>query len=396
MTGKARKRYGAVPPLAVNWSDDFEYELAFKTSIIESRNGIEQRMAMRVLPRVTMSYRSTVRDAAFSRLGADLIGGQNREWFVKVPFRRVAVTESRTLGSSVITVEGYRDWMQPGVYIITETDDFVHVSQIDTWESETSRIILQETADVAIPAGAQVYYAHKVVYAETASVDLSLSRLAEHDTQFAAVPGNELTDPVVSISPEQFLGHDVFSTRPNWADEPEFEYLADRRVVDSDRGVWDLASVRPFVIRNMSFQYLLRTQSAAEVLIAFFYRHRGKRGQFWASSHAQDITLRQAVSAGAQSFETFDRDWFDAIKNSTVYNVLVLPDGQRVRISDVSLTAEGNTEFDLQETLDSPLDPTSRVSFLTLCRFASDALKIDWRTDGVGECALTFTPLPNL
>lgn len=80
----------------IQWSRNYGEEIAFRTEVITSRNGSEQRIAQRVNPRLTFDFDSFLNFQDFQKAVTLLAENQAREMAVPHPYRTARVTSSAT------------------------------------------------------------------------------------------------------------------------------------------------------------------------------------------------------------------------------------------------------------------------------------------------------------
>lgn len=132
-------------PFRINWSSDPKVEYEFRTGVISSENGTEQRHAYNKYPSVSVSYETTSMSQEHTDRIVDMM-----------PFlmtKAVAIRDLRINGSGIVSadgmsifMDGWNDSWASGVRIVVEDMGGLndHTCVIDSVDHSQKRIIMNE------------------------------------------------------------------------------------------------------------------------------------------------------------------------------------------------------------------------------------------------------------
>lgn len=389
-------------PFRPDWASPYRVSVEFKTEVITSRSGKQQRRALRIRPRKTVEFTSTVRGSAYIDLKRLLTRWQNGRFVLPEITRSVSVTSDIATGTSVIPVSSVPFWAAVGRDLVIQTPLTPYkwqqsVHKIQSINSGANTITITNGTEFAWAAGTSVHPALLCLMDPQTAVTSKTSTFAEINVKFAVDPGYEpeMENPASYLS---FEGREVLTAQPNWSSNPSTDFIYPYEQIDFGRGV--IETIRPiqFSTTSRRMSYLAQTPAEAETLLAQFMRAKGQRGEFWLESGEPDIIPSVATPANNNIITLYGKDVFDTYADDTVHKALYfkMKDGveHRTRITSVTLVG-GNTLI----TLDTPLnqivsaDTIVRIAWLRVSRHATDVMTIDWLTQSVAQTQMTVQSL---
>lgn len=393
----------AIWPFRVNWREPYRVTYSFKTDVITSRSGLEQRRSLRIQPRKRVEFLTMARGEQLDALRRVLLAQQSRVIDMPEVTRRLTLGGAATVGSTTLQlnvaapawcVAGARLFLAPRGASGGEVATLLGVSGGGTTLNLTAPI------STARAVGDRVYPALRGRLADQLRLGRETNRVAELDVRFDVDPGSE---PALSppAAPVTFNGREVFGFDVNWRDRPEEIFLRPVDIVDFDRGRVDsLLAVRTPGRRRQA-QHQATSVQAADALRDAFLRARGQRGEFHITTGEPDITLALAFDAGATEVRVSGTETAAAYAEDRAHRTvqILLSDGRSVLRSVTGLAAQANASvLTLSAGMPWGGSPSTvaRIAWAPVCRFAGDDLTIEWLTDSVARSTLNFQQLEAL
>lgn len=384
-------------PFRPNWNAPPEITIGYKTDIVTSRSGREQRRALRQQPRKTISYTTLVDSAERQKMLAFLARYQGQQMWAGDPTRKTLTSGTATAGSVSIPPT---DWVTLGQQILFEIDGVPAVTGTITSVAGSTVTFSPANAD-PIAVGAVVRPA--LLSRVTAAVGLvhPVNRVAQAQVSLVVEPGTEMfPEDVTGIY--QLEGREIFHFKPNWVSPVTL--TLDWPVEQVDYGIGRVATYQPMTQGNtlISASFLGYTRDRADEIEAFFRRMQGRRGEFFMSSGMDDMQLAgnwlladasTALLEGGTPLDLFSADLgYGGIE-------IRLVDGRRLFRSITTAYATGaNTTIEVNSPWPEAINRAqiTCISWLQVFRFASDDMTWTWRTDQVGEAQIAMQSLEYL
>jgi hypothetical protein len=383
-------------PFMPNWRDAYSITYEFKTDILASRSGKEQRRALRNTPRKTVAYTATLVLDDLRAFERTLIAQQQNQ--VTLPeITRGAVTravlhaDGVTVSVGAIPVEFLAE-NAPALLVYR-----TQVYPVTIASTSTGSVTLLESTGQEWPRGTLIC----PMLLGRLGADMTgagkSGQVAEASIVFAVNPGSETLE---APYPEMMLdGYPVFPLRPDWTQDVQINYQHPADFLDFGWGPTD--TVVPITFGTTVRQFAFTARSRAEVarLRRFFVSMKGQRGEFWASSEQSDLVLAVDCLSGSATLTVQDATVEAAFANDLAHRaiVIVLADGTRYARSVINMDqADDTTVLTLEAaaTADWKLDNVAQVSWLYRSRFASDQLVMQYVTDTVAQAQVAITTLP--
>lgn len=387
-------------PFQPNWTTPPRVKVEYRTEIITSRSGKEQRRAQRISPRKEIEFDVLVKGDAYIDLKRLLTRWQNKSFIVPDFTRSVTLMSAVPSGATVIPTGTLPWWAVPGMDMIIQTPENPY-----KWRQAVhgilsvagSNIILADATTSDWPAGSTICPVVMSLAQPEMTVNPRTSTLADVTVRFSVDPGSE-PQTLYPDSLPIFDDREVLTWRTNWRDSPVTNFIYPMEQIDYGRG--RIETIRPIAFPSATRRISMLAKSSAEAqrYLAQFMRMRGQRGEFWADSGEPDLIPFGNTPSGNNIITVEGGDFFDTYSQSTVYKALqfVMRDGtvHRTKILGMAMNA-ANTDVTIETSLNQPVNEATvdRISWLRLCRHATDEMTLDWVTDSVVETQITVRTL---
>jgi len=362
-----------------DWSRGYEFTRSFKTDIITSRNGTEQRRALRDVPRLSMRYATMLREGAGNHF---LRAWQNKPAAIPDYGRHALTTAAASGGNTSITVAS--PWIAEGQILVLcgAVHEMVVVDGVSG-----STVSLTGALSNAWPSGSVV----RPGIFGLLSGSLNASRLRrgakELQVGFAAYPGGEPPEDEGTAS-DTFNGYEVLTAEPDWSASPGIEHIWP--VEQIDFGYGRTAQFRPIERAETvtEAEYSGLSRAGAQAIEQTFLRAKGRRGAFYRPTTEKDFTLAATATSGTSTFLAAGTDIatdfgsLDFDEQPEAIEVVKV-DGTRIRRLITGISSTGvNSQITVNSPWPSDLTAANvaRISWMPLVRFASDDLTTLWRT----------------
>lgn len=380
------------------WSVGATEELAFRTEIIVSRDGTEQRIAQRVKPRATYTFQSLLtKDQA--KAPARRAGHRQAErYFIPHPHQTVKLAAPvAASGSSLVIDRTPPSWVTPGNYIVLNGASGDGALAAIVRVSGTT-VSLATAIGQDFPVGATARQAVEGRFAGENEVVYVTNKTAQLSTNFEA-------DPVLNFVPEYgepestIDGVEFFDMPPNWSGSVTFSFAQEAEIFDEGRGAVDAYYPVAHTTRLAKMRFLCETPEKLDKLLGVFHRSKGRRDRFYAPLWVDEVSILGSALSGAESLTVQGREFFDTFGPYLSYRRILIRRkvgaDLLLRITDVVVDGAGNSVLNLSVPLATDLVSSDIQSVMWVCpvRFASDRLTIEWRVDGIAEIEVNLSTL---
>lgn len=385
---------------APNWRSSVSHTFEFKTDIVTARSGREQRRALRTAPRRTVEFQITLPDDQRRSFARTMAVWQNKSFTLGDPVRSVATTAVLNSGTASVTAAEIPDWLTAGAAVLMENDDSRASAVVLSVNTTTRVVTFTGNAAAQWPKGTLLRPAFTGLIGTDQTSRLPAAHVAELNIGFAVDPGSETFD---ADEPGAHIhdGREVFIRQPNWAEPLEGSLIWPTEPVDF--GFGRIATMRPVQFGTFGHQatYVSQNREQADDLTLMFIRQRGRRGEFLVPTWTDDIPLAATAAAGSSTIRTPGTDILDDYEDHPVFRAvaIIMLDGRAIYRTVESMVADGG---DTVLTLDRPFNfaiipaKVAMVCWMTVSRFASDSMTVEWLTDSVAQTSLAVQSLEYL
>jgi len=367
-----------------NWSTAPEVTLSYKTDIFTSRSGYEQRRALRSTPRRRVDFTSLAHRDDMQRFSRLMATKQNAD-FVFPDWTRAISTHGVASGAVFFSLrELAPEWVKIGAKAFLVDGDTVTpviIASVDAYTVELLAPVTQDysAATVLRPAyvGLLATISSAVNTSNTVTVQVS------YDVTPGSVPNSENL-----FFPYIVDGKEVFSFPWNWGESVAAEYSWQIENVDFDRGV--IKTYRPVDFGKVGQTATVLRENAYQIdyMQRFIERQKGQRGQFWMPTGTDDMTVVGDITNGATTITVAGTSAANDYGLSEVYRgvALYLRDGRKVyrKVGSI-IVSGGNSVLTLSAAVTTaiPVSLIAKVSWMSMARFASDEVSLEYLTPTV-------------
>lgn len=393
----------AILPAVVNWSQGYRVSYEFRTDVIVSEVGTEQRRAVRREPRQTIEFDSIWAGEArrdfemflYSRGGGNLVLADPLD--VAVSYSGMAA------GSFNIGVSRRPDWLRSGVEVVLWQRD--GQMETRTVANDTGLgLSFSESSGAVWKPGVMIGRAVRGRLQPGLSNRMHTNTVGDGAVTFECLVGENAMLVPTSPGFDDIVGpREFFKRRPNWAELSDISFESNTDDVDYGYGRRSRFPVKRSPQRVYKQTYVGRDPDDVFDTVSFFLRHRGRRNEFLMSTWQDDIPFNFAIG-GTNILSIVGRKYGLIYKDSLVFRRLIfrMRDGRLIHtlIDNMFPGSELSdiTNIALADYL--PAEPFTSatvdgVSWGLAARMATDRLDIDWVTDRVAKYGLSFQTLEN-
>lgn len=391
-----RSRLWEFPP---NWSEPFEVTLEYRSEIVTSRSGKEQRRALRQTPRKSFSFNSLVHEERFRRFIRHMSVWQQRSTVVPEFSRSTHLAMPLDAGFSSAIVESVPAWLTVGRLVVLMSRERSLLRTIEGVSGNT--ISFSSSIEGDWPVGTRIFSAASGRLSPQLQGTQHTNRTATVALRFSADPGVEQwADPAQPTV--MHLGREVMLKRPNWGSAPSPEFAAVIEQVDYGVGRIDNFLPVTFNDRLHKAEYLGIDRNDVDEYVDFFRRQYGQVGEFFMPTFTEDLRIMVPSPASTANLRIEGPGTADDYMNGTVYRDLIvfLADGTFLtrHVQSIYQVDDpiGNDSI-IQVTEPWPVelnDQTVRqICWMPLWRLVSDSLTIQYVTDEAAQIAINMKTL---
>lgn len=393
-------------PFTPDWNEDVRVSYEFRTEIIDSRSGKEQRIATRTNPRVEMEFTCLVADYDFRTFLARMETEHNKAMLMPEWSAPMEVSDAAVAGETSIRVYEVDGKLNAGEqFALVSGDPEGSTCVIFTVDSIVGRRIYP-TAPLSAPVqpGACVYRLLRGHLDTTLQAQLLSDRAARVRVKFALDPGTEDFGALPAAT-EEHWSRELVLLEPDWSSEFSRDHETVLDTLDYGHGPLAFLMPVPFNSKIIKATYTAIGRDEVKLVVDLFRRMRGQQGEFFMPTFVEDLRLTANVAAGARWMRIAGADQVPFFATSTMHrNIIVFYiDGTHdiFATGTIEAASDANGDYMRVELLSPaprvirPAD-VSMICWLQLWRFASDAITVQWETDEIAAIGLSMKSLETL
>jgi hypothetical protein len=383
-------------PFQPNWSSPYVESLEWKTDVITSFSGDEQRIQLRSKPRRTVEYTITANAFESSMLANLLWGWQNQNFAVPVWTDKTLLTSPAVSGSTTLSLDtSNRNFFSPGLLILINSVVDYEVVEIDS--VETSTITLGRPLENNWSADTMVYPVNISYIPES----VSSRRLSDSVLQvFPSFNSDPIqTEPYIPSLPTStsHAGYEVILRKPNWARPVQIDNLYEYDSVDFLTGGVSNAPSRTYPKITRRFQWVLKGKTNISQFKGLLGRLKGRYRAAYLPTWFDDFKLYATENASSVSIRVTTNEFHKMVGSDPALNTLMIlmHSGDVIirTITSTSISNDGFTILVLNASIGQDLSSStlSRLSLVHLARLTTDRVLVNWLTDSTATVEANFT-----
>lgn len=379
----------------IDFERDLVETLEWKTEIITSQDGSEQRRALRTKPRRSIGYYLSLVGFDQQLYQNSLLGWQNRVFALPVWTDKRVTTSAMVAGATTIPVN-------PANYSFVVGDSVILYADAQTFEvgeiaSLTTTINLKNATSIAWPTGTKVYPLIQAKGATQIPVTRYTDTVLTSNVNLITSPS--VTDPYIPVveAPSTYDGLEVITVQPNWINniDNSFEYQFD--TVDKQTGgiAWFTSQTYGRILR--SYSWLLTTRAEIYAFRGYLGRMNGRQKTCWVPSFTQDFNVIGNVGSSDTSIVVKDNGFRKLIGVQAAYDRIMIKMKNGTiyyrKINSITLAGDAiNTQLNLNTNFGVAYAASDfkTIHLLHRCRLATDKVDLLWKANSAVIVSTTF------
>lgn len=367
--------------------------LEWKTDVMRSRDGSEQRMSIRQVPRQMFDFDVFLENEQLqSRFDAKLFGWQKRTWGVPIWAELEVHTSSILIDDTTIYLDtNNADYRDDSTAIIWQSPTSYEAIKIATVESDRLNLDLPIRNNWTgkkwiMPLRIANMHAHT-------TRKVSPDKVGRVQCSFLVQDNVLLTGFVADTT---YLGIPVITVSTLTDGELDIEVSGDIDFVDYGLGKFQMFSDSDF---NITVQnHIIRRNNKADCWDFRLFLHSlyGRRGTAWVLTDRKDLQQQNTIGAAETVFNIDNIKLADnmGLNAMRTHLAFVFPDGTYIYREITGITeSDDNTEI---VSINSALGVEVHVGDCEICfldkvRLSDDTVELTWEESNSLHCSLSMT-----
>src|SRR5690606_9597308 len=381
-------------PFPPNWSYPVNETLQFKSTLIRAADGSVQTANLRPKARRVFDYTVTLRGGEAQRADSLLFGWQHRFYAMPVWPEAAKLTAPASAGDFTAQFDtAHRSFSVGGLVMLFSSSKTFEVREIDSIVGST--VTFTAPLERSWAAGTRVFPAFVSTINPGLSGNWQTDNVLELPVRFTAEPSGTVANTAGSAA-ATYLGYELVLDRPNWINGLQAQWNSDVQMVDLGGPVFRLFGGSGFSEVQRSHSWLKKNYADIAAFRGFLARRAGIGVPFWMPSATSDFTLVASALSSNTAIDVAQNDYEKQVNAHPARRdiIILLRNGSYIlkRISSATTTADGNTRLVFADALGADITPedVKRISYLSLYRFTSNDIVLNWQTRGVLTCEATL------
>ena len=383
----------SAPP---NWKSALKETLQWKSGVLRSFDGDEQRQSLLERPRLRLEFNYLLNSQNdIATLTNKVFGWDLRTFAVPRWQDRSGLTSAASISDTVVNCAtanlGFYDGGLALIYVSPTVWEVLDILTVGA-----SSLTMELPVRNNWSAGTKVFPVYIGQLPSRMKWKKITAGVWSGRVKFEADPVQ--TEPYLpaASAPLTYSGQELYMKKPNW--RSPISETSNSNVFISDYG---FGAVQPeshsdFAEHSRRYAWLCKNRAEIALFMEFLARRKGRVVPVYMPSWDSDFELVRDAAGTENTLELRDNSYTYDIGNHPAKNTLIAlrKDGTYVVCTvDYSiLNSEGNMELYMVSDLGSDLymSDISRISYCDLRRMQSDTVKLVWHTGGVLEATLNF------
>lgn len=382
-------------PFGPNWDQPLNESLEWKTDIVTSYDGTEERRSLRSKPRRRINYRLTLHGNELNQFQNLLFGWQDRQYAMPVWQDKALIADMVAAGETVIPVAtAVRSFFKGGLAILIKDTYTFEVFEIA--EVHDDSLVTVEPLEFTWNARTRLYPVNLGTLPSSIPTQRLTSKVMIGQIEFMADPVK--TDPFIPDEPavESMDGYELVYRKPNWSSPVGYDMESDSVLLDYESGAVQKVQKPAFPRQTRRVRWLLKSKADIASFRAFLGRMKGRYTPAYVPTWFGDFEVTGVSGLGSFAI-TVRRSQYGSMVGvaTTQFAVLIrMRDGRKIvrKITGVSSPNQESEMLNIDEQLPFEVNPTNTlmVSLIHLCRLAQDGVTINYQSDSVSTVEMTM------
>lgn len=375
--------------ISPDWSERVTETLSWKTDVLVSLTGAEQRIARRLSPRRTFEFKALASGNDARRLESSLFHYGSRVWSLPL-FTDVSVLDVALPPGSLtlpVVTKG-RDFAPGGQVMLAAAQPGERNETAEITEVGENSLTLRRPLRLFWPAGTHLFPVRSAVLTDPAVITRKSDDTLAVRVRFRLTGRNPFS---VAPSLPVYRGFYVIEPGSDWSDDLGVEYQRNVMVFDNETGVISLRDFahRPFGVQR--YRRLMQGRDEQAAFRAALYALRGRQRPVWLGSQSGDFQVIR-ISGNHITVSATGISLSGPQPGRRDLRIETCRGSHYVRLTSV-IQPDSATEIMVFEG--APLQFTGsevlKLSWLTLCRLDSDDVSWEHITDADGVAVVDMS-----
>ena len=372
-----------------DWTNGVTETLEWKTDILQSYSGAEQRIARRLSPRRTFEFSILINGNERSRFENRLAFVGGNSWYFPIYTDVTYLNYAVNIGAIVLPCSTIgRDFVVGNkVLIKSEINNVNQTALLEVAAISSDSITLVNPIETRFNAGACIYPVRLAVLTDVPELTRYNDDLLSAQIRFRISEHNAFSNDISHLP--IYRHFPVLTTHPDWSESLKGRY--ERFLIELDNGSsapsrLDTARL-PFFVQE--FRWFVTERNEQVELRKLFYYLNGCQKCVWVSSQANDFNVVM-VDGRVIDVENVGFNEIGLIPGRKDI-AITLCNGDAIyrRIEKVAVASDEIERLLLNDSISVNAADILSVSFLTLCRLDNDSVSWEHITDADGLANIT-------
>ncbi|QHJ84165.1 MAG: hypothetical protein [Caudoviricetes sp.] len=372
-----------------DWTNGITEILEWKTDILQSYSGAEQRIARRLSPRRTFEFSILINGNERARFENRLAFVGGNSWYFPIFTDVTYLNDDVNTGAIVLPCSTVgRDFVVGNkVLIKSEINNVNQTALLEVAAINTDSITLVNPVKAKFLAGACIYPVRLAVLTDVPELTRYNDDLLSAQIRFRISEHNAFSNDISHLP--IYRHFPVLTMFPDWSESLKGRY--ERFLIELDNGSsapsrLDTARL-PFFVQE--FRWFVTERNEQVELRKLFYYLNGCQKCIWVSSQSTDFNV---ISVDGRVLEVENTGFNEiGLMSGRKDLVITLCNGEVLyrRIEKVAAISDEIERLLLNDSISVNAEDILSVSFLTLCRLDNDSVSWEHVTDADGLANIT-------
>jgi len=378
--------------LTPDYSNPVSEKLAWKTDRLRAWTGSEQRRALRIAPRRTVSFSTPMTKFEKQYVENQLFAWSALTWALPIWWDGQYLSANVAPGDLAIPCDTIdRDFVAGGLAILLLNASTYEVLQIESLT--TTQLNLPRIVVGTWPRGSKLYPVR-------AAKMLTSTRITRSHMSYAELaPSFQIDEPCdwpAATGLATYRGAPVLEDSPDTDQTAEGSYERETFTIDTETGALTVIDTAQIGFPTNSHNWFLKGKTARAKFRSLLYLLKGAQGEIWVPSYEADVTVVSDIASGDLNIRV-------ALAGFGLFAGVLNREDIRIEMTSGTIyyrRITGSTQDSASTELLSinaalgvvvPAAAIRRISFMALSTLASDEITIDHLT-GIRGIAVSATP----